>query len=183
MQDRSIKLLKRKNELHKDYQRAKGDVQFEMNLAGMKFEADLKGIQIEREEFSDKMQALGFAKGVFGFETPQQQRDAELEHIKKKSDLEAEFSDINSKDPKIQFNAVMKALDPHYKEFGSIILRPQAQAAQDIINLAKREKISVGEAMRKNFTEPLQKKDGYKMLMNKNYGISNEPKDPKIVNI
>lgn len=77
----------------------------------------------------------------------------------------------------------MKALDPHYKEFGSIILRPQAQAAQDIINLAKREKISVGEAMRKNFTEPLQKKDGYKMLMNKNYGISNEPKDPKIVNI
>lgn len=172
VQDRSVKLLKRKNELHKDYQRAKGDVQFEMNLAGMKFEADLKGIQIEREEFSDKMTALGFAKGIFGFETPQQQRDAELEQIKKKSELEAEFSDINSKDPKIQFNAVMKALDPHYKEFGSIILRPQAQAAQDIINLAKREKISVGEAMRKNFTEELFKKPEYSVMMSKKTGIS-----------
>nr|DAS94315.1 MAG TPA: hypothetical protein [Caudoviricetes sp.]DAW30918.1 MAG TPA: hypothetical protein [Caudoviricetes sp.] len=32
--------------------------------------------------------------------------------------------------------------------------------------------------MRKNFTDPLQKKDGYKKLMNKQYGISNErPKD------
>lgn len=172
VQDRSIKLLKRKNELHKDYQRAKGDVQFEMNLAGMKFEADLKGVQIEREEFSDKMQALGFAKGIFGFETPQQQRDAELEHIKKKSELEAELSDINSKDPKIQFNAVMKALDQYYKEFGSIILRPQAQAAQDIINLAKREKISVGEAMRKNFTEELFKKPEYSAMMGKKTGIS-----------
>lgn len=172
VQDRSVKLLKRKNELHKDYQRAKGDVQFEMNLAGMKFEADLKGIQIEREEFEDKMKALGFAKGIFGFETPQQQRDAELEQIKKKSELEAELSDINSKDPKIQFNAVMKALDPHYKEFGSIILRPQAQAAQDIINLAKREKISVGEAMRKNFMEELFKKPEYSAMMGKKTGIS-----------
>lgn len=138
----------------------------------MKFEADLKGIQIEREEFSDKMKALGFAKGIFGFETPQQQRDAELEQIKKKSELEAELSDINSKDPKIQFNALMKALDPHYKEFGSIILRPQAQAAQDIINLAKREKISVGEAMRKNFTEELFKKPEYSAMMGKKTGIS-----------
>nr|DAX26825.1 MAG TPA: hypothetical protein [Caudoviricetes sp.] len=29
--------------------------------------------------------------------------------------------------------------------------------------------------MRKNFIEPLQEKDGYKKLMNKAYGISNEP--------
>ena len=77
----------------------------------------------------------------------------------------------------------MKALEPYYKDFGSIILRPQAQAVEDIIAQAKRERISVGEAFRKNFTEPLQGKDGYKKLMNRQYGISNEPKDPKLVDI
>lgn len=181
--DRSYKSMKRKNELHRDYTQARGEVQFLVDLAGKNLEADLKGIDLERAEFTDKYNALGFAKGILEFETPQQKRDAELERIKKKSELEAELSDINSKDPKIQFNAVMKALDQYYKDFWSIILRPQAQAAQDIINLAKKEGISVGEAMRKNFTEPLQKKDGYKMLMNRQYGISNEPKEPKIVNI
>ena len=77
----------------------------------------------------------------------------------------------DSKDPKIQFNALMKALEPHYKEFGSIILRPQAQVAQDILALAKKEGISVGEAMRKNFTEPLYKKPEYRAMMNKTLGI------------
>jgi len=61
----------------------------------------------------------------------------------------------------------MKALEPHYKEFGSIILRPQAQVAQDILALAKKEGITVGEAMRKNFTEPLYKKPEYRAMMNK----------------
>lgn len=136
--------------------------------------------------FTSKMAGLWFAKGILEFETPEQQRQGQIRQLeaqnqltlqfeKDKIALQSELSDINSKDPKIQFNAVMKALDQYYKEFGSIILRPQAQAAQDIINLAKKEGISVGEAMRKNFTEPLQKKDGYKMLMNKAYGISNEP--------
>lgn len=138
--------------------------------------------------FTSKMSSLWFAKGLLGFETPEQQRQGQLRQLeaqnqltlqfeKDKIALQSELSDINSKDPKIQFNAVMKALDQYYKDFWSIILRPQAQAAQDIINLAKKEGISVGEAMRKDFTEPLQKKDGYKMTMNKNYGISNEPKD------
>lgn len=65
----------------------------------------------------------------------------------------------------------MKALEPHYKEFSSIILRPQAQVAQDILALAKKEGISVGEAMRKNFTEPLYKKPEYRAMMNKTLGI------------
>ncbi|MDO4713962.1 MAG: hypothetical protein Q4B28_04960 [bacterium] len=183
LQDRSYKLLKRKNELHRDYIRSRGEVQFAVDMAGKNLEADLKGIEIQRMELSDKMQALGFAKGLMEFETPQQKRDAELEQIRKKAELQAELSDINSKDPKIQFNAVMQALEPYYKDFGSIILRPQAQAAQDIIEQAKREKISVGEAMRKNFTEPLQGKSGYKMLMNRQYGISNEAKAPQLVDI
>ena len=48
----------------------------------------------------------------------------------------------------------------------------------DIINYAKQHKVSIAEAMRKNFIEPLQEKEEYKKLMNKEYGISNEaPKD------
>jgi len=152
-------------------------------MAGKNFEADLKGVELQRAEFQDKFSALGFAKSTLEFETPEQKRQAELDQIKKKAQLESELNDINSKDPQIQRTALMKALEPYYKDFGSIILRPQAQAVEDIIAQAKRERISVGEAFRKNFTEPLQGKDGYKKLMNRQYGISNEPKDPKLVDI
>lgn len=183
LQDRSYKLLKRKNELHKDYTRAKWEVEFWINMAGKNFEADLKGVELQRAEFQDKFSALGFAKSTLEFETPEQKRQAELDQIKKKAQLESELNDINSKDPQIQRTALMKALEPYYKDFGSIILRPQAQAVEDIIAQAKRERISVGEAFRKNFTEPLQGRDGYKKLMNRQYGISNEPKDPKLVDI
>ena len=169
--DRSYKAMRRKNELHRDYIMARGETQFLMNLAEKNFEADMKWVELQRAEFTDKYNALGFAKGILEFETPQQKRQAELDQIKKKAQLESELNDINSKDPKIQFNAIMKALEPHYKEFGSIILRPQAQVAQDILALAKKEGISVGEAMRKNFTEPLYKKPEYRAMMNKAMGI------------
>ena len=169
--DRSYKAMRRKNELHRDYIMARGETQFLMNLAEKNFEADMKWVELQRAEFTDKYNALGFAKGILEFETPQQKRQAELDQIRKKAQLESELNDINSKDPKIQFNALMKALEPHYKEFGSIILRPQAQVAQDILALAKKEGISVGEAMRKNFTEPLYKKPEYRAMMNKAMGI------------
>lgn len=152
-----------------------GEMKDEFNAFKMQADEDYRA-------FTSKMSSLWFAKGLLGFETPEQQRQGQLRQLeaqnqltlqfeKDKIALQSELSDINSKDPKIQFNAVMKALDPHYKEFGSIILRPQAQAAQDIINLAKKEGISVGEAMRKNFTEPLQKKAEYRAMMNKKLWI------------
>ena len=169
--DRSYKAMRRKNELHRDYIMARGETQFLMNLAEKNFEADMKWVELQRAEFTDKYNALGFAKGILEFETPQQKRQAELDQIRKKAQLESELNDINSKDPKIQFNALMKALEPHYKEFGSIILRPQAQVAQDILALAKKEGISVGEAMRKNFTEPLYKKPEYRAMLNKKLWI------------
>lgn len=166
LQDRSYKLLKRKNELHKDYTRAKGEVEFWINMAGKNFEADLKGVELQRAEFQDKFSALGFAKSTLEFETPEQKRQAELDQIKKKAQLESELNDINSKDPQIQRTALMKALEPYYRDFGSIILRPQAQAVEDIIAQAKRERISVWEAFRKNFTEQLYNKPQYKAIMN-----------------
>ena len=181
--DRSYKSMKRKNELHRDYIQARGEVQFLTDLAGKNLEADLKRVELQRAEFTDKYNALGFAKGILEFETPQQKRDAELDQIKKKYQLESELTNINSKDPQTQRTALMKALDQYYKDFWSIILRPQAQVVDDILALAKKEWISVGEAMRKNFTEPLQEKDGYKKLMNRQYGISNEPIKEGIVNI
>ena len=153
--------------------------------------------QEDQRIFNQKLQSLGFAMQTASFETPEQQRQGQLRQLeaqnnlnlqyqdklseqnlkrenqrkKQEKQLEAELNDINSKDPKIQFNALMKALEPHYKEFGSIILRPQAQVAQDILALAKKEGISVGEAMRKNFTEPLYKKPEYRAMMNKTLGI------------
>ena len=165
--DRSYKSMKRKNELHRDYIQARGEVQFLTDLAGKNLEADLKRVELQRAEFTDKYNALGFAKGILEFETPQQKRDAELDQIKKKYQLESELTDINSKDPQTQRTALMKALDQYYKDFWSIILRPQSQVVDDILALAKKEGISVGEAMRKNFTEPLQKKPEYRAMMSK----------------
>jgi hypothetical protein len=109
--------MKRKNELHKDYIQARGEVQFLTDLAGKNLEADLKRVELQRAEFTDKYNALGFAKGILEFETPQQKRDAELDQIKKKYQLESELTDINSKDPQAQRTALMKALDQYYKDF------------------------------------------------------------------
>ena len=159
-----------------------GEMKDEFNAFKMQADEDYRA-------FTSKMSSLWFAKGLLGFETPEQQRqgqlrqqkdlnDLNLQFAKDKANLESDLTNINSKDPQTQRTALMKALDQYYKDFWSIILRPQAQVVDDILALAKKEGISVGEAMRKNFTDPLQKKDGYKKLMNKQYGISNErPKD------
>ena len=152
-----------------------GEMKDEFNAFKMQADEDYRA-------FTSKMSSLWFAKGLLGFETPEQQRqgqlrqqkdlnDLNLQFAKDKANLESDLTNINSKDPQTQRTALMKALDQYYKDFWSIILRPQAQVVDDILALAKKEGISVGEAMRKNFTDPLQKKPQYKAMINKKMGI------------
>lgn len=168
--DRSYKSMKRKNELHRDYIQARGEVQFLTDLAGKNLEADLKRVELQRAEFTDKYNALGFAKGILEFETPQQKRDAELDQIKKKYQLESELTDLSVKDPKQLRANLSNALKSYYENYGSLIMRSKDQVVDDILRYAKEKGVSVAQAMSENFIKPLQNKPQYRSLINKQTG-------------
>ena len=168
--DRSYKSMKRKNELHRDYIQARGEVQFLTDLAGKNLEADLKRVELQRAEFTDKYNALGFAKGILEFETPQQKRDAELDQIKKKYQLESELTDLSVKDPKQLRANLSNTLNSYYDKYGSLIMRSKDQVVDDILRYAKEKGVSVAQAMSENFIKPLQNKPQYRSLTNKQTG-------------
>lgn len=168
--DRSYKSMKRKNELHRDYIQARGEVQFLTDLAGKNLEADLKRVELQRAEFTDKYNALGFAKGILEFETPQQKRDAELDQIKKKANLQNQLSDLSVKDPEQLRANLSNALNSYYEKYGSLIMRSKDQVVDDILRYAKEKGVSVAQAMSENFIKPLQNKPQYRSLINKQTG-------------
>nr|DAW46271.1 MAG TPA: hypothetical protein [Bacteriophage sp.] len=82
--------------------------------------------------------------------------DLNLQFAKDKANLESELTDLSVKDPKQLRANLSNALSSYYKQYGNIIQRSQSGVVDDIINYAKQHKVSIAEAMRKNFIEPLQ---------------------------
>lgn len=159
-------------------------------IANADTEALIKQTHEDQRIFDNKLKSLGFAMNVASFETPEQKREAELQYQeklgnikinlqKKEKEMEANLTsslqDLSVADPQQLRSNLFNALNSYYKEFGSIIQRGQSGVVDDILTYAKKHGVSVAEAMRKNFIEPLQGKKEYKMLMNRQYGISNEP--------
>lgn len=162
-------------------------------LASQDLQALAQQANEDQRIFNQKLSGLGFAMQTASFETPEQKRardfsyrektqNAQIDLKRKEKEMEAEVSssmyDLSVTDPKKLRSNLFNTLSSYYKQYGNIIQRSQSGVVDDIINYAKQHKVSIAEAMRKNFIEPLQWKAEYKKLMNKEYGISNErPKD------
>lgn len=119
---------------------------------------------IKSQDLQNKMQTLWFAYNLY--------KDSP-EYITERYNLQynLENPDMNSADIYTSKRWLNMALDQYYKDFWAIILRPQAQVVADVLNLAKTQWISVAEALKKNFVEPLQSKDMYGQLLQKSLWI------------
>ena len=149
--------------------------------------------QEDQRIFNQKLQSLGFAMQTASFETPEQQRQGQLRQLeaqnnlnlqyqdklseqnlkrenqrkKQEKQLEAELNDLSVSDLKQLRKNLFTALTPYFKEYGNMIVRSQSWVVDDIIAYAKQHKVSIAQAMRKNFIEPLQEKSQYKAKLNK----------------
>ena len=155
-----------------------GEMKDEFNAFKMQADEDYRA-------FTSKMSSLWFAKGLLSFETPEQQRQAQIRQLKEqnkinldyqeqqilqKNKLQSQISDLSVKDPEQLRANLSNALNSYYENYGSLIMRSKQQVVDDILRYAKENGVSVAQAMSENFIEPLQKKPQYKSLINKQTG-------------
>lgn len=91
------------------------------------------------------------------------------EQAKLKNKLESELTDLNVSDENQLRANLNRALSAYYEQYWDIIKRSQAQVVDDVIAYAKKNNCSIGEALTKNFIEPLQNKPEYRNKINQNY--------------
>lgn len=155
-----------------------GEMKDEFNAFKMQADEDYRA-------FTSKMSSLWFAKGLLSFETPEQQRQAQIRQLKEqnkinleyqeqqtllKNKLQNQISDLSVKDPEQLRANLSNALNSYYENYGSLIMRSKQQVVDDILRYAKEKGVSVAQAMSENFIKPLQNKPQYRSLINKQTG-------------
>lgn len=155
-----------------------GEMKDEFNAFKMQADEDYRA-------FTSKMSSLWFAKGLLGFETSEQQRQAQIRQLKEqnkinldyqeqqilqKNKLQSQLSDLSVKDPDQLRANLNNALNSYYEKYGSLIIRSKDQVVDDILRYAREKGVSVAQAMSENFIKPLQNKPQYKSLINKQTG-------------
>lgn len=84
------------------------------------------------------------------------------------TEFEIKNPDIDSPDANTARRALNTELAKYYEKYWDIIIRPQSQALNDIIAQSKAEWLSLSQALKKNFTDPLQEKSLYGASLQKN---------------
>lgn len=155
-----------------------GEMKDEFNAFKMQADEDYRA-------FTSKMSSLWFAKGLLSFETPEQQRQAQIRQLKEqnkinldyqeqqilqKNKLQSQLLDLSVKDPEQLRANLNNALNSYYEKYGSLIIRSKDQVVDDILRYAREKGVSVAQAMSENFIKPLQNKPQYKSLINKQTG-------------
>ena len=169
------------------------------NLAIANQSAQALAMQAQEDQriWNQRLQGLGFAMNTASYRSPEQQAQLQLQTAQIQSDLnllkQAQQNDLNLynqyqtaklnnqlsyelSDLSVEDEDQLKAnlnniLSSYYDEWGTIIQRPQAQAVEDIIAYAKRNWISVSQALNENFVKPLQGKAEYKQKVATDYGM------------
>lgn len=161
-------------------------------IANSETTAMVQQAQEDQRIFNNKLQGLGFAMTTASFETPEQQRQAQLrqleaqnaialkqqknlndlnlQYAKDQAKLQSHLSDLSVKDPQQLKSNLYNALTPYFNQYRSIIQRNQSGVVEDILAYAKQKGISVAQAMRENFIEPLQNKPEYRAMISKTMG-------------
>ena len=180
-------------DLQRQYQAVYNQRQQNLAIANQSAQALQMQGQEDSRIFNQKLAWLGFAMQADSYRTPEQQAQLQLQTAqiqndmnllnqsklndlslynqyataKLKNQLEYELQDLNVKDPAQLKANLSRVLDQYYEEYWDIIQRPKQQVIDDVIAYAKANWISVAEALKKNFIEPLQSKPEYKSLLNK----------------
>ena len=167
------------------------------NLAIANQSAQALAMQAQEDQriWNQRLQGLGFAMQTAEFRTYEQKaqtdlykaqalnsmellQQAQLKDInrydvyataKMKNQLQQELTDLSVEDEAQLKANLNNALSDYYKNYGDIIQRSQAQTVDDIIAYAKKNGISVAQAMTENFIKPLQNKAEYKQKVASDY--------------
>ena len=159
-------------------------------------------IQMQAREderiFQQKIKALWFAMDAYSYRTPEQraqlqlqtqsiQNDMSLLQQSKLNDLslynkyatwmmeaqlEYDLTDLDTTNEKQLKTNLKNVLDQYYEAYWDIIMRPEQQVIDDVLEYAKANWVSVSEALKKNFIEPLQWKSEYKQAIADKYWMN-----------
>ena len=83
--------------------------------------------------------------------------------------LSYELKDLSVEDPEQLKANLNNILTDYFSKYWDIIQRSQSQVVEDVIAYAKEHWISVAQALKENFIEPLQNKQEYKNAIAKKY--------------
>ena len=167
------------------------------NLAIANQSAQALAMQAQEDQriWNQRLQGLGFAMTTAQYRSPEQQAQLKLQTAQIQNDmnllqtsmqndlnrynayatakmqnqLQQELTDLSVEDEAQLKANLNNALKAYYDERWAIIQRPQAEVVEDVIAYAKKNWITVAEALRKNFVEPLQSKKEYKTKVAQDY--------------
>lgn len=167
------------------------------NLAIANQSANALAMQAAEDQriFNQRLQGLWFAMSTASYRSPEQQAQLQLQTAQIQNDmnllqtsmqndlnrynayataklnnqLQSELTDLSVTDPTQLRANLNNVLSSYYSQWGDIIKRPQSQVVDDVIAYAQKNGISIAEALRKNFIEPLQWKTEYKNAIASKY--------------
>lgn len=145
--------------------------------------------------WNQRLTALWFAADALSYRTPEQQAQLKLQTqqamnemellqqsrlndldrynqyavTKLQNQLNSELTDLTVEDETQLRANLNNVLDGYYNQRWAIIQRSQGQAVDDIIAYAKKNGVSVAEALTQNFIKPLQNKKEYKTKVSQDY--------------
>ena len=161
--------------------------------------ANVRAMQAQENQRirQQKCSALGFATSALSYRTPEEQAQLQLQTqqaqnemqllqqsrlndlnryntyatTKMQNQLQAELTDLSVEDEQQLKANLNNVLSDYYKNYWDIIQRSQAQVVDDVIAYAKKNWISVAQALSENFIKPLQNKAEYKQKIASDYGM------------
>lgn len=167
------------------------------NLAIANQSAQALAMQAQEDQriWNQRLQGLGFAMTTAQYRSPEQKAQLQLQTAQIQNDmnllqtsmqndlnrynayatakmqnqLQQELTDLSVEDENQLKANLSRVLDWYYSQRWAIIQRPQAEVVEDVIAYAKKNWITVAEALRKNFVEPLQSKKEYKTKVAQDY--------------
>lgn len=167
------------------------------NLAIANQSAQALAMQAQEDQriWNQRLQGLGFAMTTAQYRSPEQQAQLQLQTAQIQNDmnllqtsmqndlnrynayatakmqnqLQQELTDLSVEDEAQLKANLSRVLDWYYSQRWAIIQRPQAEVVEDVIAYAKKNWMTVAEALRKNFLEPLQSKKEYKTKVAQDY--------------
>ena len=145
--------------------------------------------------WNQRLTALWFAQTAMSYRTPEQQAQLQLQTAqlqnemsllnqsrlndlnlynsyqtaKLQNKLQQELTDLSVEDEAQLKANLNNALSTYYQQYWDIIKRSQAQVVDDVIAYAKKNWVSVAQALTENFIKPLQNKQEYKNKIAQDY--------------
>lgn len=149
---------------------------FAMQTASYRTPEQQAQLQLQTQQIQSDLNLLNQSKqNDLSLYNQKQLNDLNLQYqadqYRLQNKLQAELTDLSVTDEAQLRANLNNVLSDYYSKWWDIIQRPQSQVIDDVLAYAQKNNVSVAEALRKNFIEPLQNKKEYKQKIATSYGM------------